>query len=274
MRLLGALAAALGVFFLVAGAGRITLVERLRPYLRPDSLQRPSPATAQGAPSRAARAGLPWSDRELHLRQTGAAAIGAIVGALAAQSDLFLAGPGRSVPAVALLGAATGALVFAMWLDTRAERRTRRLRFELPVVADAVALRILAGDTVLAAIRDVVAESSGVAAEELAVVVRVHDEGSSLPEALERASRITAEPEAARLYGLLGHAHVTGGRLVDALSELSKDYRAGLARDVGSESGRRALTSYGPVLLLMVPIAMLFLLYPTLVGLRNLAAGS
>ncbi len=35
--------------------------------------------------------------------------------------------------------------------------------------------------------------------------------------------------------------------------------------------GRRALTTYGPVLALMVPVTLLFLLYPTLVGLRSLA---
>jgi hypothetical protein len=66
---------------------------------------------------------------------------------------------------------------------------------------------------------------------------------------------------------------VTGGRLSDALAELARDLRAGLERDVSAEGGKRALASYGPVLALMVPVALLFLLYPTLVGLRELAGG-
>ena len=70
---------------------------------------------------------------------------------------------------------------------------------------------------------------------------------------------------------LLAHAHDTGGRLADALGDLGTDYRASLARDLTAEGGRRALTTYGPVLALMVPVTLLFLLYPTLVGLRSLA---
>ncbi|MCL1692074.1 MAG: pilus assembly protein TadB, partial [Actinomycetia bacterium] len=70
---------------------------------------------------------------------------------------------------------------------------------------------------------------------------------------------------------LLAHAHDTGGRLADALGELGTDYRAALARDLTAEGGRRALTTYGPVLALMVPVTLLFLIYPTLVGLRSLA---
>jgi hypothetical protein len=44
-----------------------------------------------------------------------------------------------------------------------------------------------------------------------------------------------------------------------------------LARDLTAEGGKRALATYGPVLALMVPVTLLFLLYPTLAGLRSLA---
>ena len=73
------------------------------------------------------------------------------------------------------------------------------------------------------------------------------------------------------MYTLLTHAHDTGGRLADALADLSTDYRAMLARYLTAEGGKRALATYGPVLALMVPVTLLFLLYPTLAGLRSLA---
>ena len=64
-----------------------------------------------------------------------------------------------------------------------------------------------------------------------------------------------------------------GGRLADALTGLAADYRAGLERELVAEGGRRALSTYGPILALMIPVTLLFLMYPTLAGLRELSAG-
>jgi hypothetical protein len=64
---------------------------------------------------------------------------------------------------------------------------------------------------------------------------------------------------------------MTGGRLADALGDLAIDYRAALERDLMSEGGKRAIATYGPVLVLMVPTALVFLIYPTLLGLRALS---
>ncbi len=99
-----------------------------------------------------------------------------------------------------------------------------------------------------------------------------HRTGRGLPEALNLASARSAHAEAGRLYDLLGHAHRSGGRLADSLADLAVDYRAALARDLTAEGGRRALAAYGPILALMVPVTLLFLMYPTLTGLAALSS--
>jgi tight adherence protein C len=114
--------------------------------------------------------------------------------------------------------------------------------------------------------------SRGVAAEELGAVLADHRAGRGLAEALNRAAGVAAHAEAGRLYDLLGHAHRTGGRLADALADLAVDYRAALARDLTAEGGRRALAAYGPILALMIPVTLLFLMYPTLAGLAALSS--
>jgi len=124
------------------------------------------------------------------------------------------------------------------------------------------------------AIERFAAASSGVAAEELGRALARHRAGSGLAEALTRAAAVTAHAEAGRLYDLLGHAHRTGGRLADALADLAVDYRAALARDLTAEGGRRAIAAYGPILALMVPVTLLFLMYPTLAGLAALSSPS
>jgi tight adherence protein C len=265
-----ALVLAAGILLIVFAGRSTSLTERVGKYLRPTPLStQPTSDSVEETP--AAAAGLDWSKGELLARRSAAAAVGGIIGALVSQGDLFVEGPGRSVLPLVALGAITGWLVFGMWVSTRRDRRARRLRFELPLVTDALSLHVIAGESVATAIQRYVDESKGVAAEEFQVSIDEVNGGRGISESLQRNTRRTADPEAARLYTLLAHAHDTGGRLADALGDLGTDYRAALARDLTAEGGRRALSTYGPVLALMVPVTLLFLLYPTLVGLRSLA---
>ncbi|GMQ98200.1 MAG: hypothetical protein BMS9Abin17_0706 [Acidimicrobiia bacterium] len=197
--------------------------------------------------------------------------VGALIGLLVAQGDLFLSDAGRSAPALGLLGGAAGWFVWSMRRTNQAERRAMRLRHELPVVADMIALHAIAGESVASAIAAVAAETSGVMADELNSALEAHRAGLGLAEALSIARSATAHPDAQRLYEALIHAHGSGGRLAGAMSDLAVDFRAGIANDLTSEGGKRAITSYGPVLVLMVPTSLLFLLYPTLLGLRALS---
>lgn len=214
---------------------------------------------------------LGWIQGEDVAHRAVAGAAGILVGLLLAQGDLFVQGPGRSALPMALLGGLSGWLIYGMHRTTLEQRRGRRLRFELPVVSDTLALHIIAGESVGTAIERYVEESNGVAAEELAAVLVQHHSGTGLTEALQQAALVTADDEAQRLYTLLAHAHDTGGRLADSLTDLSTDYRAALSRDLTAEGGKRALATYGPVLALMVPVTLLFLMYPMLAGLRSLA---
>lgn len=196
--------------------------------------------------------------------------VGGFVGILLAQGDLFISGAARSVPALAILGAAGGVVAWSARRTTLAQRRAVRLRYELPLACDALALHVVAGESVSSALAQLVEATTGVASEELRDVLHessTHGVAPALTAAAERASI----PEARRLYELLAHAHGSGGRLADALLDLAADFRAGLERDLTTESGRRMVTTYGPVLALMVPTALLFLLYPTLLGLRTLS---
>lgn len=259
MRYAVAALAGLGAFLAVTLPAVRPITARVGEYLGP--VARPQPEA-----SPLARLGGAVSPSRV-----GAAFGGALVGVLLAQGDLFFRGPGRSTVPLALLGAAAGWLLTGIYRSTRDQQRSRRLRFELPVVADTIALHVIAGESVGTSIALFASSSRGVASDEFAAVIDAHDSGKSLTDALQDAGRVTADDEARRLYGLLAHAHDTGGRLADALTDLSVDYRSALARDVTAEGGRRALATYGPVLIFMVPVTLLFLLYPTLTGLRSLA---
>ena len=261
-----ALIAALATYLLVAQSSPAPLADRLACYLRP--------ARYSARTNRHASQQRRLLDRapERLFHRTAAALAGALIGLLLAQGDLFLSGPSVvSSPLLAVVGGIAGSLVYNMVLTTRRQQRARRIRFELPVVADAIALHVIAGESVATSLDRFVATSHGVASEELTAVLDRHRAGAGLTESLDQAAKTSAASESGRLYSLLGQAHVTGGRLTDALAELATDYRAALGRDMTTEGGKRALAGYGPILALMVPVALVFLLHPTLVGLRELA---
>lgn len=269
MRLVAAAAAAVAVFLVLTRGAVVRLADRVGLYLVPVLAQRVEPGLPVAAPL--AGAGIHWSPSEIRVRRTGAAVTGALVGLLLAQGDLFLAGSSRSVPGLGSLGAVGGVMGFQVWVTQRTERRARQLRAELPVVADLIALRVLAGESVAAALEHVVAGTSGVAAEEFREVLARYGEGRGLAEALQAQVRLTVAGEAGRLYGFLANAHQSGGRLAEALLTLAIDYRAEQERDLRVEGGKRALAVYAPILALMVPVALVFLMYPTLAGLSELS---
>lgn len=195
-------------------------------------------------------------------RLPGAVVAGAAIGALAG-----LAG-GGSVLSLALLGGAAGGIVARAVRSTSRQRRERRLVQELPTVADTLSLHVLAGASVTSALRALAASCRGVAVDEIVAALTDPD---GLELGLRRASRDSVSPEGARLYDLLGHAHRTGGRLADSLADLAVDYRSSLTADLTAEGGRRALAAYGPILAFMIPVTLLFLMYPTLAGLSALS---
>ncbi|MEE8498538.1 MAG: type II secretion system F family protein [Acidimicrobiia bacterium] len=171
-----------------------------------------------------------------------------------------------------LVGGGVG-LALEAGLRRRARaRRRRQLGFELPAIADLLGLYVLSGESVLGAMRRVCVEASGVAATELGGAIDSVDEGSALVEAVRDAARRSSHPDGARLYELLAQAHRSGARLVDALEIFAADRRSSIAREMTEEGGRRALVGYGPILGLMIPTTLAFLIYPTLAGLDALAA--
>ena len=181
MNVAAALVLAAGVLLITIAGRTANLSERVGRYLRPTPQSTESDLDPIDE-SPAADAGLDWSRSEILLRRSATAATGGIVGALVSQGDLFVEGPGRAVLPLAALGAATGWLVFGMWVSTRRDRRARRLRFELPIVTDALSLHIIAGESVATAIQRYVDDSTGVAAEELQVAIDEVEGGRGVSE--------------------------------------------------------------------------------------------
>jgi Flp pilus assembly protein TadB len=144
-------------------------------------------------------------------------------------------------------------------IDKAVAARTERMRGELYTINQLIAMRTRVGGGVVDAIRHVVIRGHGAFVDELAEVLRLHESGVPLGAALERAARLTPEPEAARTYAVLATAQDRGADLGEALLDLSRDLRAARREELQREASRRRLLLVIPIVVILAPIVLLFI---------------
>ncbi len=160
------------------------------------------------------------------------------------------------------VGAAVGAFLARSRLSEAVRRRRDSIRAELYTINQLVAMYTRVGGGVLEAIRYVVTRARGAAVDELAEVLLLHERGWSFGEAIERAERLTPEPEAARTYRLMATCQEQGTDLAEALLGLSKDLRAVRRDDLRRRAAKRRILMVIPVVVILAPITMLFMAAP------------
>ncbi|MCP4308214.1 MAG: type II secretion system F family protein [bacterium] len=160
------------------------------------------------------------------------------------------------------LGFAYGVFNARARIDKAVTARSERLRGELYTINQLIAMRTRVGGGVVDAIRHVVIRGNGVLIDELAEVLRLHENGLSLTAALKRAGDLTPEPEAARTYGVLATAQDRGADLGEALLDLSKDLRAARREELQRDASKRRLMMVIPIVVILAPIVLLFIAGP------------
>ena len=158
-----------------------------------------------------------------------------------------------------VLGFVIGVATARSQIDKAVKERSERLRGELYTVNQLLAMRTRVGGGVADAIRHVVIRGQGVLVDELSEVLRLHESGVSLSDALHRAAELTPEPEAARSYSVLATAQDRGADLGDALLDLSKDLRSARREELQREASKRRLLMVIPIVLVLAPIVLLFI---------------
>lgn len=159
----------------------------------------------------------------------------------------------------AALGFLTGVLNARARIDKAVAVRSERLRGELYTINQLIAMRTRVGGGVVDAIRHVVIRGHGVLIDELAEVLRLHENGLALVATLNRAAELTPEPEAARTYAVLATAQERGADLGEALLDLSKDLRAARREELQRDASKRRLLMVIPIVVILAPIVLLFI---------------
>lgn len=217
---------------------------------------------------RLAQAGMAMAPSVFRGRQLGWMLGGIAIGAVVL---IAIAVAGRLSAPVALLpvlAGAAGAIGYDMQLTVRVTARRARLTDELPTTLEFLALCLSAGEGLLDSLRRVGAVGTGVLTAELRAVVLAVGTGSPLADALgEMASRLELAG-LTRAVDQIVAALEHGAPLAGVLQAQAGDAREDAKRVLIEQAGRKEILMLLPLVFLILPLSVLFAVYPGLFILR------
>lgn len=188
----------------------------------------------------------------------------------------LLCGLGLAVLAV-VRGARTGPLVFVVfagvlclsgvlgrdrWLSREVARREARMLAEFPTIAEMLALAVAAGEGAVGALERVTGLCRGELARELGRALADARAGASLVSALEGIAARTSLPALARFVDGVAIAVERGTPLAEVLRAQAVDVRESGRRALLEAGGRKEIAMLMPVVFLILPVTVLFALFP------------
>jgi tight adherence protein C len=179
--------------------------------------------------------------------------------------------PAAAGTAAGFLGLLAGVLGRDWCLTQQVERRHARMLEELPALADLICLAVTAGEGPRAAIERVVARTHGELSRELGLVLADLRAGAAFVSALERLAARAPVPQVVRFVDGLVVAVERGTPLADVLRAQAADVREQRKRGLIEAGGKREVYMLVPVVFLLMPVVVLFALYPGFVTLIQIA---
>ncbi|MFV0253080.1 MAG: type II secretion system F family protein [Beutenbergiaceae bacterium] len=214
---------------------------------------------------RLVRAGRPTTVEGFRTEQVIWATLGLAVGLLGALAIGVLRGASLLPLAVLVVLCAIAGALLRDWLLSRAvRRRERAMVAEFPTIAELLALSVGAGESPLAALARVARTTSGELAGEIELTLADVRAGAGLTAALQSMAARTDLPSIARFTDGVATAVARGTPLVEVLRAQAQDAREVGHRQLMEEGGRREILMLVPVVFLMLPVTILFAVFPGL----------
>jgi tight adherence protein C len=186
---------------------------------------------------------------------------GSVIGVLATLGRGFSAVP---VIGLVVIGTLTGVFGRDQWLSHQVRRREERIIAEFPSVAELLALSVGAGEGPVGALDRVSRTCHGELAAELRRTLADARTGMSLTEALHGLAGRSTLPSVARFVDGFAVAVERGTPLAEVLRAQAQDVRELSRRQLMEAGGRKEIGMMLPVVFLVLPITVLFAIYPGL----------
>ena len=169
--------------------------------------------------------------------------------------------------ACALVGTLIGVAGMDRALTVRANRRQRLIDAAVPDCAELLALAVAAGESIPAAIERVAGCAGGPLGAELGLTAGHIRNGMPSVRALAQLDERTESPALTRLTRTLTTAIERGSPLASVLHDQARDQRERSLAALMEEGGRKEIAMLVPVVFLILPVTVIFALYPGLIAL-------
>jgi tight adherence protein C len=249
----------------------VPLLRRLvEPVLRRAALRASSLlGAATSVQRRIDRAGLSIDVETFRAEQLLWTAAGAAAGGAVA-TGAWCAGRGDALALAMLvvLAAAAGFAARDWLLSHQAKHRERQMMAEFPTVAEMLALAVGAGEGPVAALERVASLCRGELSDELRRTMAEARAGASLVQALQGLSARTELAPLARFVDGVVVAVERGTPLAEVLRGQAQDVREAGQRALLESAGRKEIAMMVPVVFGVLPVTVLFAVYPGFAFLR------
>lgn len=215
------------------------------------------------------RAGMRVTAAEYRSRRAVWCVAGAVLGALVGTAAAIGQGGFTMLsPALLVLGGVGAALVHARMLQRNARRTAAVVAEELPTMLEFLALSLSAGEGMRDAVTRLARLSHGELARRLRLAIAEASTGVPLIDALDRVATDLGLPAFTRLVQQLRAALERGTPLAEVLHAQASDAREAAKRELLERAGKREIAMLVPVVFLILPVTVLFVVYPGLAVLR------
>lgn len=166
--------------------------------------------------------------------------------------------------AMIAVGAVGGIVARDAMLSRAISRRAARMAREFPTVADLLALAVAAGEGPVAAMERVARTSQGALPSEFAGTVAEIRAGATVTQALIGLGERTPLDALGRFGEGIAVAVERGTPLADVLRAQAQDAREAAKRDLMELAGRREIAMMAPVVFFILPLVIVFAVFPGL----------
>ena len=151
------------------------------------------------------------------------------------------------------------------------KKRRELIEAEFPAIVEMLTLAIAAGETPMSAMHRIANSAQGALAKEFSIVVTGVRSGAPLHEALDSMGRRVKSVMIRRFVDALVTATLRGAPLVEVLSRHAVEARGNQRNRVMGAAGKAEISMMIPVVFLILPISILFALWPSLTNLNMFA---
>jgi tight adherence protein C len=154
--------------------------------------------------------------------------------------------------------------LFRARISSANKAKLARALFELPEVLDLLVVNLRAGDGIYRSFSSVVPKCEGELAKELTRVLRAVQFGAAFGDEIKTVAISIPQPQVIEFTNKIALALERGTPLAQMLSELSASTRAEIRNMLLRQAGKNETRMLIPLVFLILPITVLFAIYPSL----------